>query len=187
MPEEPLQPEIVEELQPLDPDLASAEEELQVSEATVAAEDDATVVVEPAPKPLGQTIAMDFQAHSIIRSGKGPLMVRRTESLKQWIEKCIRTHRGAHPVHPVGYGLTEPVSELIGLSGGQVQIGELSSEVRDALMFHPDVNDVIEFEAILADPDPVTGDASVEMTFQVITGDGSVLPIATALTGEEVS
>jgi Protein of unknown function (DUF2634) len=180
-------PEALEELQPVDPDVVTPEEALAASEAGVLAEDEATVIIEEAPPPLGQAIAMDFESHSIIADGHGPKLVRRQLALRQWIEKCLRTHRGAHPIHPEGYGMNEAINDLLGQSAGVVSLGEVEEEIREALLFHPSISDVTNFQVAIANPDEVTGDATGELSFLVVQNDGSVLPLTTSVSGVELT
>lgn len=177
--------ELVEELEPLDPGLLDPEEALDISDALVEGDSDATLLINPEPAPLGQTIGWDFERYE--RQGAaahGPHMVRGETALRQWIEKCLRTHAGAHPIHPDGYGMEEPITSFVGQNRQDVEVTELEEMVREALLFHPAIKDVKGFEATFEDEDEVSGDAALALNFVVVRDNDSQVRVSTTFASE---
>lgn len=172
----------IEELQPLDEELLDAEEELAAAEHALDDESDVTVEVEPEPVPIGRGIAFDFATNRVVLGGHGPLETRRDASIRTWIHKCLLTHEGAHPIHPDGYGLPNALSEYLG--DPLPDLGQLERDISDALLFHPSITEVRDFEAVLHEVEG--GDAAVEVRFVAEIDDGSDLEFATTLGSGEV-
>lgn len=178
--------ELIEELEPLDPGLVDPEEALDISDALLEGDPDATLLVNPEPTPLGQTISWDFERHTHHDvQARGPHMVRGEAALRQWIEKCLRTHAGAHPIHPDGYGMEIPISEFIGRAVPDLEVTELEEAVKEALLFHPAIKDVVGFEANWEDEDVVTGDAVLVLNFAVIRDDETLVRVGTRFAAEQ--
>lgn len=106
---------------------------------------DLIVAAEP-PKPIGRSWAFDWVQRRFVKptGALGPKPTLGRETLTQWIEKALRTARGAHPVHPVDYGFEPPHGGLIGRQVGTVP-PDLEQRVREALTFHPAIADVTDF------------------------------------------
>lgn len=122
------------------------------------------------PVPLGRSPAFDFEnGHFITGGGRGPHMVRGLAGLRYWVEKCLRTARGAHPIHSGGYGLENPW-DIIGQPLQSLSMGDLESRIHDALTFHPRIVDVTSFVAT-SDHDQ----EAVYLSFHVVLDDESVL------------
>lgn len=177
--------ELVEELEPLDPGLVDPEEALDISDALVDGDADATLIINPGPTPLGQTIGWDFERHQRQGDAQGPHMVRGESALIQWIEKCLRTHAGAHPIHPDGYGMEEPITSFIGFSRLDVEVTELEEMVKEALLFHPAIKDVRGFEATWEDEDPISGDAALALNFLVVRDNDTLVRVSTTFAANE--
>jgi Protein of unknown function (DUF2634) len=97
------------------------------------------------PVPLGRGWAFDFSRGRFLPApgGHGARETHGAATLRGWIEKCLSTDRGAHPIHPPGYGLTRRAD----LIGGPVAHppADLEDRIRDALTFHPRIVDIVDF------------------------------------------
>lgn len=105
------------------------------------------IVAAEAPRPVGRSWAFDWIQRRFVKpvGALGPKPTLGRETLTQWCEKALRTARGAHPVHPPGYGFEPPHGGLIGRPVGTVP-PDLEARVREALTFHPIISDVDQFE-----------------------------------------
>lgn len=147
------------------PDPVDALQSLESALTAFAAPPDLIVAAEP-PPPVGRAWAYDWQDRRFHTAGaSSPLTVRGMQTLRGWIEKCLRTERGAHPVHPPGYGLVGGVG-----IGGPVGVvaPDLEGRVREALTFHPRISDVTNFSY---DHDP--DDDYLAVTFDVLLDGGA--------------
>lgn len=133
-----------DEEEPTTEELLLAAEQAVLASASESDNTDDLVVTEPEPIPLGRSPVMDFQAGAFLSGSAGLLTTRGLGTLEQWIEKCLRTDRGAHPVHPDGYGMVRP-TDLIGRPVDEVPVAELENRIRDALTFHPRISEVSDF------------------------------------------
>lgn len=122
------------------------------------------IVTQATPAPLGRAPKFDFAARAWERApgAQGPVMTHGNETLKNWIEKCLSTARGAHPIHPPGYGLQRP-EDLIGGPVTEVP-ADLTQRITDALTFHPRIANVTDFAF---DYDP--SDDYLAVSFTVVT------------------
>jgi|1185.fasta_scaffold84709_2 phage baseplate assembly protein W len=135
------------------------------------------VVLDEPPPPLGLSWAFSFEAHTFLRGGlSGPLETRGLATLRGWIEKCLQTERGQHPIHPPDYGLERP--DILGEPVGDEAAADLEEAVRDALLFHPRITDVTEFEVYMGEVDSsddpnliVSDDEALYVSFTVVTDD----------------
>lgn len=159
---------------PVDPDSALAD-----LEATFAATVDppSLIVVQDEPPPLGKSWAFDWPSmrFNLGNNGDSPLETRGMLTLIQWAEKCLRTARGAHPIHPPNYGLVDPKS-IFGQPVAFAPIAELEARIKDALTFHPRIVDVTDFDSDF-DPD----DEWVAISFTIVVDDETRLPVTTNL------
>lgn len=139
-------------------------------------EDD--LIDEPVVRPLGRGWAFDFSRGGFIyghetgplaAGGHSPLGTTGLGTLQTWIEKCLLTERGAHPVHPEGYGMVRPF-DLIGEQVVGAPVADLEQRVRDALTFHPRITEVRDFEA-----DIDTDREYISVSFTVIVDGGEAL------------
>jgi hypothetical protein len=102
------------------------------------------LVISPAePEPIGRSWKYDFTLRQYVRGhGQlGPSPTRDAEALVDWVEKCLLTARGAHPVHPPGYGLVHGSADLIGGLVGAPS-SDLEVRVADAVTFHPRISGI---------------------------------------------
>lgn len=160
--------------QPVEPDDAAADLE-QDFQAT--ANPPEILVVQDAPPPIGRSWAFNFAAGGfVLGGGRDPLATNDLSTLIMWMEKCLRTSRGAHPIHPPGYGLVRR-TELIGQLINGAPIAELEPRIRDALTFHPRVSDVTDF-----DWEVDSDNEAVLISFTVLLDDDTQVPLSTNLT-----
>lgn len=103
------------------------------------------IVTEPAPAPVGRSWAFDFSAGRFVTAPgeAGPARTYGEETFRQWCEKALMTARGAHPIHPAGYGFIGR-EDLI---GGPVESPplDLENRIADTLMFHPRATGITDF------------------------------------------
>jgi hypothetical protein len=149
---------------------SDAEDEYEALSDSFDGEEDAELVVEPPPAPLGRTVVLDFNTGEVVMNGRSPMEVRGESNLRVWIEKCLRTHEGAHPIHPEGYGMEVPLNSYLGVTASQIEVGEVEDAVRAALIYHPAIDDIENFEMVIDDD---AADAYAEITFNVIRDDGT--------------
>jgi hypothetical protein len=130
--------------------------------------------------PFGRSWEYDFLHFQWHRPGQGlgPIITTGLHTLEQWIYKCLITDRGAHPIHPSGYGMVRPFDVVSDPMAG-VPYESLDSRVTDALVYHPRIKDVRNFEVIDSDPD----EDFIGIAFDVILDDESVIPIQTNVPG----
>lgn len=129
------------------------------------------VVVQEDPPPLGRSWAYDFvNAQFVMAPGAhGPLTIRGISTLEQWVEKCLRTARGAFPIYSDDFGIDLP-RDFYGGVVSQFPDDLFEERVTDALTKHPRIVDVTDF-AFDFDPD----EEYVAATFTVQTGTGDTL------------
>lgn len=146
IPEDPTQvpttfvPQTDEPADPLDA-IRSIESALEARPSSVD-----LVVAADEPPPLGRAWAFGWQDKRFLTAGSwSPLQTRGYDTLGGWIEKCLRTARGAHPVHPPGYGMPGGGPDLIGGPVGVVP-ADLEERIRDALTYHPRITDITNFD-----------------------------------------
>lgn len=145
-----------------------ADDTLLAAEELRPFDDDTTldlVVAEEPPPALGKSWAFDFIENEFpITSAQGPVRTRGLVTLRYWIEKALRTNEGDLPIHPPGYGVRN-LSRMLGRGAPDV-IADLEPAIREALLFHPRITDVLDFSAAF-DPD----DEFVEVSFRVVTDE----------------
>lgn len=173
-------PTEIEELLPLDEDL-SAEDELAAADDAIDG-DDLVLDIEPEPQPIGRGIAFDWTRREVVMSGHGPSETLREATVKGWIEKCLNTHEGAHPIHPEGYGLAHPLGTYLG--GPLPDLGQLERDISDALLFHPAITEVKDFSVYPHDREE--GDMAADVRFTAELDDGSEMDFETTLASGEV-
>lgn len=171
-----MDPVDVEELLPAD---AEADIDALFDASNEAIEDVSTEddleVVQSEPDPIGRDWSYDFNAGSFVNVGHSPLTVRGDAALAVWIEKCLRTHRGASVVHLPEYGLIKPLGDYLG--GDPYDTFEMKTDIEEAITFHPHVT---KLEDIRID----ISDVGAEISFRVILADGGEVPFDSELTVE---
>lgn len=108
------------------------------------------------PLPFGRTWAFDFETGQFLRHGTAPAVVNELDGLRVWIEKTLRTARGAHPIYSENYGTDFPY-EGIGEPFSAEAVGVLTTAISEALLVHDRILDVTEFT--------FTGDLSSDVLF----------------------
>lgn len=156
----------------------SPEEELQGLEDAfgedLAEEGDELVVAVAEPPPIGKGWAFDFITNGgqfITAGGRGPLETRGDRTLYYWIEKALRTDRGAHPIYSASYGMERPF-DMIGRHLNSADYADLENRIHQALTFHPRIVGIAEFSA---EQDP--SDEVLYVSFRVLKDDDSSLDV----------
>lgn len=160
--------------EPVDPDNALADLEADFQASTTPPE---VIVIEEEPPPIGRSWSFNFPRQQFLTGlgGHSPLQTNGVATLVQWAEKCLRTARGAHPIHPPGYGLQNPHA-LIAQTIDGAPVAELEAQIREALTFHPRISDIDDF-----DYDFDETDEWVSIEFTMILDDDTRLPAQTTL------
>ena len=172
--------DVVESLLPVEEDtLDPAEEFDALSTALEETPDVDDLVIPEEEPPLGRSWAFDFEtgrfraASSV--TAHGPLATHGLRTLETWIEKCLRTDRGAHPVHSANFGVANPF-EMIGQPVMSGLPDDYDERIRTALTMHPHIADIRRFKA---EVDP--NDDVVLVSFMVVLMDDTALPFETKL------
>jgi hypothetical protein len=152
----------------------SADEELAVVSQVVERSDpEALVVVEPQfePPPIGTSWSFDHLQgrYASGPGGHAPIITRGIATLVEWIKVALLTERGQWPIHSDQFGRRE-IDEAIGEP--MTAMVALEEHVREALIFHPRIVDVTDFEE--EDPsDDDQFDGIRSYRFVVVLDDGS--------------
>lgn len=164
LPAEDVQASVEDQLAVIEEDLAAISAQPDEFDLLVQGPDDD-------PPPIGKGWAFDHALRRFRRgsSGSSPLPTFGDQTLKEWIDKTMRTARGAHPIHPDDYGMEQPF-RLIGGPLHGAAISDYEDDLRRALTFHPRISDVRNF-SVQSDPD-VT---ALYMTFDVVLDDDTAL------------
>jgi hypothetical protein len=161
-------------LLPIQDDPLSPDDAFRRFEEALAVEPDSDdlIVVEAEPPPLGRSWAYDFQGRRFQASAtaRGPLETHGESTLKVWIEKCLRTARGAHPIY-TDFGIELP-ADFFGGPVNRYPADEFRDRAEDALTRHPRIAGIDDF---VTDYD--LDEEFVAATFQVVTDTGLRLPI----------
>lgn len=158
-----------------------ADEILDASDAAIEdldADDDIEIAVAELP-PLGRSWLFDFQQDQFVAEGRSPKPVRGDTAIQSWVEKCLRTAQGDSIVHPPEYGLAQPLDDYLGVATDEDDLAGLESDIEEAVSLHPYIQTIEGFEIKFGDT--VDGDASVNISFEVILADGSEVPFDTEL------
>lgn len=146
----------------LPPDPAT---ELSLEEAA-AADPGFLAVSQPEPPPLGRSPAYDYAQRAFVPNQAGsPLMLTGLATLNSWLEKCVRTVRGASPAVDPTFGLKQSL-ESVFLTGGMYDPTQQTTAeelIRDAFGVHPNVESV---EDVTVSYTP--GDTAVVIDYRVM-------------------
>lgn len=117
------------------------------------------------PAPLGRTPAIDFAEQTFVPStASGPLMLYGDDTLKQWVDKCLRTRRGENPACDPQFGCDLLFQDMIdGNPYDESTAAVYEDIVSRALSVHPDIDSIEDFAIDYAD-----GDEAAFVTFAVI-------------------
>ena len=152
------------EILPVGSEPPDADAELALQEDLASGQDTFAAQDGP-PAPLGRSYAYDFAARRFIPGqAGGPLMTFGLDTLATWVEKCLRTRLGENPAVDPDFGVEILPEDLI--DGGPFDAGaiaEYESAARRALLVHPRIADVENFD-LLYD----AGDDSVRIVLRVI-------------------
>lgn len=160
-----------------DVELDALEDEGAGGAVLLSPDDEADLVIaESPPAPLGRSWAFDFDKGTFLRNGgRGPLETRGLATLRSWIEKCLYTDRGAHPVSPPEYGV-DGLTDIIGDPMNEGVVAGLEERIRDALLFHERITDVRDFAHYLGSVEG--GDEEiVYISFTVLTDAGEEIAV----------
>jgi hypothetical protein len=173
---DPAEEEVVESLLPVEDEPPSPEEELARAdeEAEEFPESDDLIATEEERLPIARSWAFDFEHNRFARglAAQGPAETRGVMTLRYWIEKCLRTARGAHPIHPEEYGIDRSGRGVYGAPLAQTRGADLEQRIRDALMFHDAISEVTEYESSYSPDDDL-----LSVSFHVVLDDDVVLEI----------
>lgn len=138
---------------PPDSEPPDADEALSLQDALD--DPDLEDVAQDPPAPLGRTPAVDFVQRTFVpNTAGGPLMLYGDDSLRQWIEKCLRTRRGDNEACHPDFGLDELIFDLV--DGGvfdEAAAAQYQAMVERALPVHPAIAEVQEFDVEYSDGD----------------------------------
>ena len=157
----------------LDPEATLAVLDERLLDPTTAPPD--LLVDAPPTPPPGRSWAFDFAENQFVQRSSGVAVLRGLPTLRQWIDKCLRTDRGAHPIHSDDYGMIRPF-DIIGMPLAAISSDDLHQRVEEALVFHPLIAGVQDF---LMDYDPM--DTVLNVSFTVVLIDEVLLPVAMSL------
>lgn len=110
------------------------------------------LVTDAPPPPFGRSWAFDFQASQFVQNISGVAQTYGLISLRGWIEKCLRTDRGAHPIYSDDFGIERPF-DIIGMQLADVNPDDLEQRIRDALTKHPSIVEIEQFEMLYSSDD----------------------------------
>lgn len=120
------------------------------------------VIDSPEPAPLGRSYAYDFIQHAFLGDEQGITATRGLDTLALWIEKTLHTPRGGAAAVDPDFGLEGLEDVLDGGSFDAGQMAALEDRITDALMIHPRISAVEDFDA---EYEP--GDDAVFVSFTV--------------------
>lgn len=172
------EPFIPSQLSPLDDEPMSPEEQFRLAEEDIDVRPETADVLAEPPPPIGRGWALDPNKPGFVTTPqhRGPLNTRGLETLKTWITKVLHTERGVYPIYSTEYGMTRPF-DLIGQPGSETAVADYEDRVRDALLVHPRITEVIEFRAEFD-----VGREEAEVWFSVITDTEETIEIAERVT-----
>jgi len=114
---------------------------------------------------VGKSWAFDFLRSRFIPRRSGPLRTNGLTSLRYWIEKCLRSERGAAAVWPDEYG-TVGTSDFYGQVWRTEYSVLLEERVAEALSFHPRISRIENF-TVKYD----RGSTIVQVSFHVVLAE----------------
>lgn len=169
LPQEPID-DVVEQIVPVDDAPPSDAEEAAEFDDDELLDAEPLVVEEEDRPPIGKSWAFDFVTNRFLpKPSGGPSETRGALTLRYWVEKCLRTDRGAFPIHDVEYGL-DGLDDMIGAPADSEEMDSLGERVREALLYHPRISDVVGFQ-VFSDPDQEV----VYVSFRVVTDEDEEL------------
>lgn len=103
------------------------------------------------PAPLGVSWLFDMGAERFVLHGGRPQQTRGTATLIAWIDKFLHTQKGALPVHPVWFGMTDPYG-IFGRPVRELSAQALLADMQD-MTNHPNIADVVDVSLVTAEDD----------------------------------
>jgi hypothetical protein len=122
---------------------------------------------------FGRGWAFDYASGEFVPHGLAPARVTGLTQLQAWIEKAVRTARGAHPIYSDDFGVDD--AALYAPYGYTFSAGiaqRWADGLRDALVVHDRISDVTDFQ-FTGDP----ADTTMFVTFTVTTDEGEDLTV----------
>lgn len=129
------------------------------------------VVTDTPADPLGRSWAFDFGKNRFVTRASGVAATHGLGTLKTWVEKTLRTARGAHPIHSDDYGMERPF-DVIGMPLSMISSQDIEQRVLDAILLHPLITGLSDFHM---DYDPL--DTILNVSFTVLLEDDVILPM----------
>lgn len=118
---------------------------------------------------IGWSPAIDFAQRAFVPyTAGGPMRVRGTDAVSQWCEAALRTRRGENAACDPRFGVKMLWVDLIDGGPFDPSLAAMFEELaRDALLLHPAISDVAEFEVV-----PIDDGAAAHAKFSVVlTGE----------------
>lgn len=115
----------------------------------LALEDDPSAVAvtdDQDPAPLGRSWAFDMGVERFAMHGTRPMETRGLATLLTWVDKFLHTQKGALPIHPSWFGLTDPYG-LFGRPISELSLGDLQRDLSD-MTNHPNIADVVDVQLV---------------------------------------
>lgn len=132
------------------------------------------IVTDASPPPLGRSWAYDFVAQQFVTSPAGGVAdTHGLATLRVWIEKCLRTERGAHPIHSDDYGMVRPF-DMIGMQLTDISKQDLEQRISDALTMHPSILSIDKFQMSYS----TDGDDALYVSYIVTLADGQSISVS---------
>jgi phage baseplate assembly protein W len=160
----------------------SPDEELALEDAAADVGFAGVELVRAPPPPLGRTPAYDFVEKAFVPSvSGGALMLYGEATLRQWVEKCLRTIRGASPAVDPDFGVERRPEDLI--DGGAIDPAEHAAAEADwttALLRHPRINRVEGWAVDVQDEGEVV-EVTARITAEGLGPEDTLEPIDIAL------
>lgn len=131
------------------------------------------IVTDDALPPYGRGWAFDFSINRlVVQSGGGVSQTYGLQTLRTWVEKCLRTDRGAHPIYSDEFGMVRPF-DMIGQQLTDVSSEDLQERITDALTKHPSIVDVQGFSMTYS----TDGDDLLSVSFVAVLADQQALVV----------
>lgn len=144
--------------------------------------DDLVIMEEPDTDP-GRSWSFAYESGRYRFSpARGPIETHGEFTLREWIEKCLRTPRGRYPIYSDDYGMENP-ERGIGEQGEEA-FENLEGRISDALTYHPRISEIADFEFELQET--VDAELIAVVSFTVILDDDSTLGFDTTLSSGEL-
>lgn len=110
-----------------------------------------TIGEDETPPPLGVSWLYDMGAERFVLHGGRPQQTRGEATLIGWIDKFLHTQKGALPVHPSWFGMTDPYG-IFGRPVRELSAQALLVDMKD-MTNHPNIADVVDVELVTSDED----------------------------------